>query len=70
MLESELTGQVYPILAEPGENSLTIIGITDTSGGSCNTVLGKSPIVDNTDVLLGFNRWLQHCCFELIVTVL
>ena len=28
-----------------------IIGVTNTSGGSCNAVLGKSLVVDNADVL-------------------
>ncbi len=28
-----------------------VIGVTNTSGGSCNAVLGKSLVVDNADVL-------------------
>ena len=46
-----------------------VISVTNRSGGRLNPEFSKSLVVDNADVLLGFNRWLQHCCFELIVVV-
>ena len=46
-----------------------VISVANRSGGSGNPVLGKPLVVDNAHILLGFNRWLQHCCFELIVVV-
>ncbi|UEB76049.1 hypothetical protein LK463_00845 [Corynebacterium diphtheriae] len=50
------------------------------TAGSSDPVVGASDyaVVEKKEVsqsinlsgtLLGFNRWLQHCCFELIVVV-
>ena len=46
-----------------------VIGIANRSSGRLNPEFSELLVVDNADVLLGFNRWLQHCCFELIVVV-
>ena len=46
-----------------------VISVANRSGGRLNPEFSKFLVVDNADVLLGFNRWLQHCCFELIVVV-
>ena len=46
-----------------------VIGIVIRSSGRLNPEFSKFLVVDHADILLGFNRWLQHCCFELIVVV-
>ena len=41
-----------------------VIGVTDTAGGSCNAVLGKSLVVDHADILRPVIRMVhQTCCF-------
>ena len=46
-----------------------VIGIANRSCGRLDPEFRDLLVVDNADILLGFNRWLQHCCFELIVVV-
>ena len=41
-----------------------VVGVTDSSGGSCNAVLGKPLVVDHADVLRSVIRMVNEtCCF-------
>lgn len=41
-----------------------VIGVTNSSGGSGNPVLGKTLVVDNADILRAVIRMMNEtCCF-------
>ena len=46
-----------------------VVGVTDSSGGSCNVVLGKSLVVDHADVLRSVIRMVNDVRCGFLVPV-